>query len=74
MQFSASDTSVGSEQIKHVGQAMHEPGVPVVCWRDTSVAQQHMWRPSSLGYTLHWQGEYTVVSMPWCITLKVGQY
>lgn len=36
--FSVSDATVGSEQIKHAGQAMHEPGIPVVCRSDTSVS------------------------------------
>ncbi len=35
LQFSV---AVGSKQMKHAGQAMHETGVPVVCWSDTSVS------------------------------------
>ncbi len=36
--LSVSDVTVGSEQIKHASQAMHEPGIPVVCRSDTSVS------------------------------------
>lgn len=32
------DATVGSEQIKRAGQAMHESGVPVVCRSDTCVS------------------------------------
>lgn len=36
--FSVVYATVGSEQIKRAGQAMHESGIPVVCKSDTCVS------------------------------------
>lgn len=54
-----SDATVGSEQIKHADEAMHEPGIPVVCSSDTSVSGTTAYVSPSLprGYPVHWWGE-----------------
>lgn len=54
-----SDATGGSEQIKHADEAMHEPGIPVVCSSDTSVSGTTAYVSLSLsrGYAVHWWGE-----------------